>query len=58
MSSVNLLDSVSMNHAAGLLRDSMNDRRFSKYQKSLDKKGKVHYRARSRGYNYVTFKDG
>ncbi len=39
LSNVNLLDSVSMNHVTGLLRDSMNDRRFSNYRKSLDKKG-------------------
>ncbi len=44
LSNVNLLHSVSLNHSAGLLRDSMNDRRFSEYRKSLDRKGKDHCR--------------
>jgi len=34
-----------MNHVTGLLRDSMNDRRFLNYHKSLDTKGKIQYRA-------------
>jgi hypothetical protein len=44
LSSVRLLDSVSLNHSAGLLRESINDRRFSDYYKYLDKKGNNHYR--------------
>jgi len=44
LSNVNLLSSVSINHSAGLLRDSMNDRRLPDYHKSLDRKGKDQYR--------------
>ena len=44
LSSVRLLDSVSLSHSAGLLRESINDRRFSDYYKSLDKNGKDYYR--------------
>ena len=44
LSNVHLLESVSMNHSAGLLRESMNNKQFSDYHKSLNRKGKDHCR--------------
>jgi hypothetical protein len=43
ISNVQLLDSVSINHGAGLLSDSINDTRLRDYHRSLDKKGKAHF---------------